>query len=443
MSFTNRQKALLDNLYQHAEMTYYGAPAYSKHCFEHLLGIYLQFGSYQAFTQAIDQYNGDSVKRFQDFASEMLKIGLADDDFRLKELLPYLAAEVRQSPTGALAETLSSQAKCPIPFIAPPLLDAKGVARFDVELYLDVYQEPLRRQITNAMLHVIVAIPEACILNAIKKATPERFDVFAYPLKQAYFTSLALPYEDDFRQALLGTNVGVEELMFRLKYILKQPAEAAGGDFSGQASSFSRLLDERISQDGLEPSIFSGVGEWLLMDLGKLGSDSRNMVETIAAISREIERKGICFEQEVIMGCARRIGGTAKLSLFEPDRLTPWKSGITQINQAHRNDLYQEDYAEETASFCASILASNDLQIETTRVKALCGMLPYAMRADEGAAQLIRALLGHVDHDALDTSEFCDLEIMGLYQHTGETKALAKIRSTSIIDRIFGHDLGL
>jgi len=429
MTFTIAQTKVLKNLEQYAERKFHVTPEYQAACFEHVLGIYIEFGAYRVFDAAIDTYNGTHVGAFHDFSQQMFMFGICCDDFRLPELLAIVAKELRGNPTGPLS-VLLHKGKGKFYDAAPPhLMGEDGVVRFNLDDYLDVYRASVERYMPTA-----AADPEqhealVILLNAIKGADRRHFEGIAAGLHYVIYKH-GFAYDNIFRQAVLGADVDTQELLGRLNYILTKPAEAESGDFSlAQANGFLSIVDAQISRHGVAAKQFNGNCSWLIQASANSAMNrtvhSKRHSALLLYLTEELETRGFDFEWEVIV-----------MSMDYVHSLSFKQMEMSTEHMSREDHLYLQ-------KMCTLAGTNRELDTPEGRLTCLAAAYSCAKNGSPWLSQFLGRLIDRIDPRVAEQADLGDLECMGLYRHTGNKRYLQQLKSEGVRDRVFGADLGI
>lgn len=430
MTFTAAQTKVLRNLDQYAERKFHVTPEYQAICFEHVLGIYLEFGAYRIFEKAIDEYNGVGVGAYHDFSQQMFMLGISHDDFRLPEVLAIVAKEIKTNPAGPLKALLQRGKAKFYDFKPPYLLCEDGAIRFNLGDYLDVYAASFERFMPEA-----AADPEqheslVMLLNAIKDVSPEHFAGISTGLHYVVYKE-GFAYDNILRQTVLGPNVDTNEVLERLKCMVTHPAEAESGDFSlGQASRFLTIVDAQITRHGVAAKQFIGKCPWLVQAVSNSGMNLKVHATRHSALLlylvEELETRGFEFEREVI---ARTVYYYQGLAFKQMERRA--EDALTR-----EEHIYLQD-------FCNEVALGDHLDSAEGRLKCLTVGFTSAKNGSPWLSQFMGKLIDRIDPQVVQQAVLNDLQCMGLYNHTGKSRDIQRIRSAAARDRIFGSDLGL
>lgn len=434
MTFTAAQKSVLKNLDLHAEQRDHSTQAYAAKCFEHVLGIYLEFGAYRIFRDAIDTYNGSLVVAYHDFSEQMFMRGISHDDFRLPELMTIVAQEIRANPTGPLNLLMQKPKAKFYGIVLPRLLDDDRKLRFSLNDYLTVHQASLERSMPEAIKDQAQHESLAFIMHAIHDEDDHHFERLAEQLKPHIYRE-ALGYSNVVRLAVLGEAVDSAEILGRLRCMAIEPAPAETGDlFFSQTSTFLDLVDNQIRLHGLAPDLFTGGCDFLITS-SALSGNARDIHTTqlsamILYLLDELGQRGFDFEKEVI---ARSMDYLKSLSV------TAQKMGKFNGALSATNDVDHE----EIQAACALAVSYESLGTPVGRLKCLVAGLTLAEHASPWLGQFLSKLIDRFDLQVIEQAPLTDLEALGLYRHTGQVRDLQRIRSGAVRDRAFGADLGL
>lgn len=434
MTVTVAQTRLLKNLDLHAEERVHNTPAYAARCFEHVLGIYLEFGAYRVFCEAIDAHNGSYVAAYHEFSEQMFMLGITHDDFRLPELMAIVAQEVRTNPTGPLNRLLQKPKAKNYGIVPPRLLDYDRKLRYNLDDYLTVHQASLERSMPEAIKDQAQHESLAFLMRAIHDEDDQQFERLAEQLKRHIYRA-GLAYSNVARLAVLGEGVTLPEVLGRLRCMTIEPAAAETGDFSvAQADSFLDLVDNQIRLHGLTPDQFTGGCGFLITPTKLSGVDHDIHTTRLSAMTLylldELGHRGFDFEKEVI---ARSLDYLKFLSV------TAQKMGNFNGALSAAIDVDHEDIQ----ATCSQAASYESLVTPTGRLKCLAAVRIFAERASPWLGQFISKLIDRFDLQVIEQAPLTDLEALGLYRHTGQARDLQRIQSGAVRDRAFGADLGL
>lgn len=441
MTFTAAQKSVLKNLDLHAEQRDHSTQAYAAKCFEHVLGIYLEFGAYRIFRDAIDTYNGSLVVAYHDFSEQMFMRGISHDDFRLPELMTIVAQEIRANPTGPLNLLMQKPKAKFYGIVLPRLLDDDRKLRFSLNDYLTVHQASLERSMPEAIKDQAQHESLAFIMHAIHDEDDHHFERLAEQLKPHIYRE-ALGYSNVVRLAVLGEAVDSAEILGRLRCMAIEPAPAETGDLSfSQTSTFLDLVDNQIRLHGLAPDLFTGSCDFLLKPFVVSGNDTAphttRLSDMILFLLDELGQRGIDFEKEVIARCMEYLKWCMKY--HQSLTVAAQKMGKFNETLSTTNDVDHE----EIQATCALAVSYENLGTPVGRLKCLVAGLTLAEHASPWLGQFLSKLIDRFDLHIIEQATLTDLEALGLYRHTGQVRDLQRIRSGAVRDRAFGADLGL
>lgn len=434
MTVTVAQTRLLKNLDLHAEERVHNTPAYAARCFEHVLGIYLEFGAYRVFYEAIDAHNGSYVAAYHEFSEQMFMLGITHDDFRLPELMAIVAQEVRTNPTGPLNRLLQKPKAKNYGIVPPRLLDDDRKLRYNLDDYLAVHQASLERSMPEAIKDQAQHESLAFIMHAIHDDGNHHFERLAEQLKPHIYRE-GLAYSNVVRLAVLGEAVDSSEILARLRWMAIEPATDETGDFSlSRATSLLEIVDNQIRLHGLAPDLFTGGCDFLITSSALSGNARDTHTTRLSAmilyLLDELGHRGFDFEKEVI---ARSMEYLNSLSV-SAQKMGKFNEALSVTNDVDH---------EEIQATCTLAVSYENLATPAGRLKCLAAGLTLAEHASPWLGQFMSKLIDRFDLQVIEQASLTDLEALGLYRHTGQARDLQKIQSGAVRDRAFGADLGL
>lgn len=444
MRFTSKQNALLSNLYKHAERRTHDS-AYKMYCFEHLLGIYLEFGSYNNFDVSIEPFLGYSVRRFKDFAIEMVSLGLNNDDHRLPEIIPYICRELRSQPHGALSTVFSSETSSLKSWTSPEIKTKDGAYRFSPDDYWLVYGKSLDAKILNAAADPVELKSWSESLSDYQDFLGERLQPTIIKL-----WAMILPYEHEFRVKMMASEIAHTEVAVAFRSLIEQSSWSAGlwlypdEEFEPKLEHFTKLLDVCQAQGGLSGSVLDGFLSNLLNEDART-TQVKSLSEAVRKVSLEIRISRLITTCKVLgvrgIPYAYRLGELCLNKL----RMDEVKSSAS-FDWRKQNPGSKKSFAAEWAAADQAINDVSALEAEenpSVMFASLCGALPFFHKAFPALAGLVRHLVTETPPEIKQAAALVEYQAYGYYLATGDKRYLPNIRSRHLREEMLGYDLGL
>lgn len=444
MQFTSKQDAILSNLYKHAERKTHDS-AYRKYCFDHLLGIYLEFGSYRNFDLSIEPFLEYSVRRFKDFSIEMVSLGLSNDDHRLPEIIPYIGRELRSQPNGSLSTVLSNETSSQKSWKIPEIKTKDGSYRFSPDDYWLVYGKALDAKILNAAADPLELKRWSESLSDYQDFLGDRL----YPTIVKLW-AMILPYDHEFRVKMMASEISHEEVAVSFRSLIEQTNWGSGfwqnsdDEFETKLEIFTNLIDVCQAQGGFSGSMLDGfLSDLLDEDAGIKNGESLSLA--VRKVSIEIRTSRLIATCKVLrdrsIPYAYRLGELCLYKLRMDEIKSATSFDWRKQNAGSNKSLAAEWAAADKAIHDVSALEADENP--NVMFASLCGALPFFHKALPALSALVRHLLTETPPEIKQAAALVEYQAYGYYLATGDKRYLPNISSRHLREEMLGYDLGL